>query len=54
MQRIGIACAVAGLMLSGVAVGQDSPLASEAQAAYARVKPNIVKAATKMPAEDSH
>jgi uncharacterized damage-inducible protein DinB len=52
MQRIGIACAVAGLMLSGVAVGQDSPLASEAQAAYARVKPNIVKAAEKMPPED--
>jgi uncharacterized damage-inducible protein DinB len=52
MQRIGIACAVAGLMLSGVAVGQESPLASEAQAAYARVKPNILKAAEKMPAED--
>ncbi len=52
MQRIGIACAVAGLMLSGVAVGQDSPLASEAQAAYARVKPNIVKAAEKMPPGD--
>jgi hypothetical protein len=52
MQRIGIACAVAGLMLAGVAVGQESPFASEAQAAYARVKPNIVKAAEKMPPED--
>jgi uncharacterized damage-inducible protein DinB len=52
MQRIGIAWAVAGLMLSGVALGQSSPLASEVQGAYARVKPNIVKAAEKMPAED--
>jgi hypothetical protein len=52
MLRIGIACAVAGLMVSGMALGQGSPLASEVQAAYARVKPNILKAAEKMPAED--
>ncbi len=52
MRRIGMVCAVAGLMLSGVAWGQGSPLASEVQGAYARVKPNILKAAEKMPAED--
>lgn len=52
MQRIGIACAIAGLMASGAALGQGNPLASELQAAYARVKPNIVKAAEKMPPED--
>ena len=52
MQRIRIACAVAGLMISGAALGQGSPLASEVQGAYARVKPNIVKAAEKMPPED--
>src|SRR5580700_5739061 len=52
MRRIGMVCAVAGLMLSGVAWGQGSPLTSEVQGAYARVKPNILKAAEKMPAED--
>jgi hypothetical protein len=52
MQRLGIACAVASLILSGVALGQSSPLASEVQTAYARLKPNIVKAAEKMPPED--
>ena len=52
MRRTGIACAVAGLMVSAAALGQGSPLASEVQGAYARVKPNIVKAAEKMPPED--
>jgi hypothetical protein len=52
MRRIGIVCAVAGLMFSGAAWGQGSPLPSEVQGAYARVKPNILKAAEKMPAED--
>ena len=52
MRRMGIVCTVAGLMLSGAAWGQGSPLASEVQGAYARLKPNILKAAEKMPAED--
>ena len=52
MRRMGIVCAVAGLMFSGAAWSQGSPLASEVQGAYARVKPNILKAAEKMPAED--
>jgi hypothetical protein len=51
MQGIRIAFAVAGLMISGTAMGQ-SPLASEAQGSYARIKPNILKAADKMPAAD--
>jgi hypothetical protein len=49
---MGMAWVLAGLMISGSALGQGSPLASEVQAAYARVKPNILKAADKMPAED--
>jgi uncharacterized damage-inducible protein DinB len=52
MRRMGIVCAVAGLMFTGAAWGQGSPLASEVQGAYARLKPNILKAAEKMPAED--
>ena len=52
MQRIRVACAVAGLMISGAALGQGSPFASELQASYERIKPNILKAADKMPAED--
>src|SRR5258707_5137041 len=52
MQRIRTACAAAGLMISGVALGQGSPLASEVQASYARLKPNILKAADKMPPAD--
>jgi DinB superfamily len=52
MQAMRVACALAGLMISGSALGQGSPLASEVQAAYARVKPNILKAADKMPPED--
>ena len=51
MQGVRIAFAVAGLMISGTALGQ-SPLASEAQGSYARIKPNILKAADKMPAAD--
>src|ERR1700744_4808469 len=51
MQGIRIAFAVAGLMISGTALGQ-SPLASEAQGSYARIKPNILKAADRMPAAD--
>jgi uncharacterized damage-inducible protein DinB len=52
MRRMGIVCTVAGLMFTGAAWGQGSPLASEVQGAYARLKPNILKAAEKMPAED--
>ena len=52
MQRIRTACAIAGLMISGVALGQGNPLPSEVQASYARLKPNILKAADKMPAAD--
>lgn len=60
MQRISMVCAVVGLIISGVALGQGSPqaastanpMASEVQGIYARIKGNIVKAADKMPAED--
>lgn len=52
MQRIRTACAVAGLMVSGIALGQGNPLASEVQATYTRLKPNLLKAADKMPAAD--
>jgi DinB superfamily len=55
MQPITIMCAVAGLMISGVALGQASPanpLSSEVQGSYARVEANIIKAADKMPPED--
>jgi uncharacterized damage-inducible protein DinB len=52
MQRIRVACALAGLMISGAALGQGSPFASELQASYERIKPNILKAADKMPAEN--
>jgi hypothetical protein len=56
MQRIQLACAVAGLMISAAALGQatpatGSPFAGEIQTSYARVKDNIIKAAEKMPAE---
>src|SRR5271168_598180 len=57
MQRIHKVCAVAGLMISGVALGQatpastGSPFAGEIQTGYARVKDNIIKAAEKMPPE---
>jgi hypothetical protein len=45
-------------MISGAALGQGtpattgSPFASELQASYERIKPNIIKAAEKMPPED--
>lgn len=52
MQRKRTACAVAIWMVSGVALAQGNPLASEIQASYARLKPNILKAADKMPAAD--
>ena len=52
MQRICTACAVAGLMVSTVALAQRNPFASEVQASYMRLKPNILKAADKMPAAD--
>ena len=58
MQRIRTACAVAGLMISGAALGQGapastgSPFAGEIQTSYARVKDNIIKAAEKMPPEN--
>ena len=52
MWQITVACAFGSLMISGVALGQGSPFATEVQAAYARVKPNILKAADKMPPED--
>src|ERR1700733_10841612 len=52
MQRIWTACAVAGLMISGTGPGQGDPLPSEIQGSYARLTPNILKAADKMPAAD--
>ncbi len=50
--RIGIASAIAGLMIAGAAFGQGSPLPSEVQTAYSRIKVNVLKAADKMPPED--
>jgi uncharacterized damage-inducible protein DinB len=52
MKRMGIACALVGLTISAAALGQESPLPGEVQTGYARVKPNIIKAAEKMPPED--
>jgi uncharacterized damage-inducible protein DinB len=52
MQRMRMACAVAGLMISGAALGQGSSLPSELQGSYARLKVNILKAADKTPPED--
>ncbi|MGF7178675.1 DinB family protein [Tunturiibacter psychrotolerans] len=59
MQQIRVMCLVAGLMVSGVAVGQapaapagPSGPAGEVQRSYASQKGNILKAADKMPAED--
>jgi uncharacterized damage-inducible protein DinB len=61
MKRMGLVCAVAGLVVSGLALGQG-PTAStstatagpagEVQGSYARLKVNILKAAEEMPAED--
>jgi uncharacterized damage-inducible protein DinB len=39
-------------MISGAALGQGNPLASEVQGSYARLKPNILKAADKMPPDN--
>jgi DinB superfamily len=52
MRRICTACAVAGLMISGAALGQGSSVATEVQGNYAHLKTFILKAADKMPAED--
>jgi hypothetical protein len=52
MQRTILACAMAGLMISGTALGQGSSIPSELQGNYARFKANILKAADKMPAEN--
>ena len=59
MQQMRVMCLVAGLMVSGVAVGQapaapagPSGPAGEVQRSYAAQKGNILKAADKMPAED--
>jgi hypothetical protein len=53
MQRT--ACAVVALFFSGLAVAQTPPPvgpSAEVQASYARIKPNIIKAAENMLAED--
>jgi uncharacterized damage-inducible protein DinB len=52
MQRMRMACAVAGLMMSVAALGQGGSVPGEVQGNYARLKVNILKAADKMPAED--
>ena len=59
MQQMRVMCLVAGLMVSGVAMGQapaapagPSGPAGEVQRGYAAQKGNILKAADKMPAED--
>ena len=59
MQQIRVMCLVAGLMVSGVAVGQApaapaglSGPAGEVQRSYAAQKGNILKSADKMPAGD--
>jgi hypothetical protein len=59
MQRIAMMCAAAGLMVSGVALGQAPAAAAgpvgpaaEVQRSYAGLKGNVLKAADKMPAED--
>jgi uncharacterized damage-inducible protein DinB len=58
MQRIGFVCAMAGLMASGVGLGQmgSAPAgpagpAAEVQRSYAGQMGNILKAAEKMPAD---
>ena len=59
MQQMRVMCLVAGLMVSGVAMGQapaaptgPSGPAGEVQRSYASQKGNILKAADKMPADD--
>jgi hypothetical protein len=66
-QRIGLACAVLGLTMSGMALGQamhdmakmggaaqtgPTGPAAEAQKSYAGVKANILKSVDRMPAEN--
>ena len=54
--RMSLMCGVAGLLVSGVAMGQApaGPIgpAAEVQRSYAAVKANILKSADKMPAAD--
>jgi hypothetical protein len=59
MRKTGLVCAVAGLIVSGMAMGQApaapaAPLgpAGEVQRSYSVVKGNILKSADKMPAAD--
>src|ERR1700722_4082251 len=59
MQQMRVMCVVAGLMVSGVALGQapaaptgPSGPAAEVQSSYAAQKGHILKSADKMPAED--
>jgi uncharacterized damage-inducible protein DinB len=52
MRTMKVLFAVAGLMISGVALGQGSPFPGEIQGNYARIKANVIKAAEKMPPED--
>jgi hypothetical protein len=55
MQRMQLVCVVAGLVLSGAAMGQTPPPAgpaAEVQGSYARVKANVIKAAENTPPED--
>ena len=60
MRRIDLVCAMAGLMVSGVALAQTGPTApagptgpaAEVQRSYAAVKGNILKSADKMAAAD--
>lgn len=56
MRRMKLVCAVAGMLVSGVIAGQAPTVstgpASEVQVSYGRIKPNVIKAAEKMPAED--
>ena len=59
MQRIGVMCAMAGMMAASVAIGQaptapSGPTgpAAEVQRSYAAVKANILKSADKMPTAD--
>jgi hypothetical protein len=58
MMRIEIALAVLGLVASSAVCGAQAPAAApvgpaaEVQAAYNRIKPNVLKAAEKMPEAD--
>jgi hypothetical protein len=58
MKRVAMMCAVAGMMASGVVVVQaqmgapPAGPASEVRGSYFHLRPNVLKAADKMPAED--